>query len=614
MSNMSVKFFSIVVLCGILNLATAECMAIEPANANVTPEARKVLEYLESLQGKKMLSGVSGSQDAQPQAVLHMTGREPAIKGGDMAGFHRKWDATYRRVMQQTVDESIRWWREKGGIVALQYHWMKPGDPEGSAWVAPPRGTGRLDLAKAVAPGTDEHQAVMADLKVTADYLQQLADARVPVLWRPLHEIDGGWFWWTDAETPENTAALWRLMFDYFVNERKLHNLIWVYNAAHVSHTRKPAAATFEEEIAHRRRYYPGAKYVDLASIDSYANPKLGWGTPAQDARRRAYELMLQVAPGKPLAIAEDDALCNPDMFQREGPAWLYCSAWWTGGKSNPVDWMRRTFEHEAYVTLDELPLLVDGNVMPNVRIAEPADGAALSGPNVLLAGLASDRNVNLRSVTVYALSGPWRNWFLRSDAAVLAAFSESMRLGEARLTPGGRWTFTWENAPAGFHNVVAVARDAEGLVACSNVIRVTVGMENLARVGKATASSTSKHGEPAEAAIDGDPNSMWWSNNAQADPQWLMVDLGAERTVGGVSVAWWKAYAKNYTVEVSTDGTSWREAARVEGRSNWLGDMDVLRFEPVKARFVRLHCTERAVAWQAYTVFEFGVYELIPK
>ena len=118
----------------------------------------------------------------------------------------------------------------------------------------------------------------MADLKVTADYLKQLADARVPVLWRPLHEIDGGWFWWTDPEKPENTAALWRLMFDYFVKERKLHNLIWVYNAAHVSHALKPPAANFEEELAHRKRYYPGPKYVDIASIDSYANPKLGWG------------------------------------------------------------------------------------------------------------------------------------------------------------------------------------------------------------------------------------------------------------------------------------------------------------------------------------------------
>ena len=189
-------------------------------------------------------------------------------------------------------------------------------------------------------------------------------------------------------------------------------------------------------------------------------------------------------------------------------------------------------------------------------------------------------------------------------------AFADSTRLGEARVAPDGRWTFTWENAPRGFHNVVALACDSQGAVACSNVVRVTVGMENVARGGKATASSTSQHGGPPEAAIDGDPNSMWWSDNEKPDPQWLMVDLGAVRKVGGASVAWWKAYAKDYTVEVSADGQTWREAGRVEGRSNWLGDMDVFRFEPTKARYVRLHCTKRAVTWQAYTVFELGVYE----
>ena len=76
--------------------------------------------------------------------------------------------------------------------------------------------------------------------------------------------------------------------------------------------------------MAHRQRYYPGAKYVDIASIDTYANPQLGWGACHEDARRRAYELMQQVAPGKMLAIAEDSALLNPDVAQRDGPAWLY--------------------------------------------------------------------------------------------------------------------------------------------------------------------------------------------------------------------------------------------------------------------------------------------------
>jgi len=53
-------------------------------------------------------------------------------------------------------------------------------------------------MAKFITPGTPEHTAAMTDLKRTADYLDQLNKAHVPVLWRPLHEIDGGWFWWTD--------------------------------------------------------------------------------------------------------------------------------------------------------------------------------------------------------------------------------------------------------------------------------------------------------------------------------------------------------------------------------------------------------------------------------
>jgi hypothetical protein len=41
---------------------------------------------------------------------------------------------------------------------------------------------------------------------------------------------------------------------------------------------------------------------------------------------------------------------------------------------------------------------------------------------------------------------------------------------------------------------------------------------------------------------------------------------------------------------------------------------MDVLRFEPVRVRYIRLDGTNPAVTWQAYTVFEFGVYDAIPK
>jgi mannan endo-1,4-beta-mannosidase len=599
-------------LVGILWAMNFLAGAAEPVDPDLIPEARRVLEYLHSVQGKKILTGISGSQDAQPHAVLHMTGREPAIAGGDMAGFHRKWEKMYHQVMQATVDRAIRWWRDKGGLVTLHYHWMKPGNPEGTAWVDRPKGEPRLDLAKAVTPGTKEYQDVMADLKVTADYLEKLAEARVPVLWRPLHEIEGGWFWWTDPETPENTAALWRLMFNYFVKERKLHNLIWVYNAAHISHTRKPPAVNFEEEVAHRKRYYPGAEYVDFASIDTYANPKLGWGAPQEDSRRRAYELMQQIAPGKMLAIGEDAALIDPEIAQKEGTPWVYCLAWWVGGKGNPISWMHTTFHHDYMITLDELPLFHSGNVQPNVWISTPSDGAALQGPEISFTGVAKDRNGNLKTVRFYALAGPWRNWFLREDEELIKDFGSATPLGEAQLGWDGRWTFRWRPARPGMYNLVALAEDSEGAVACSNVIRVTVGLENLARAGKATASSSSPHADPPQAAIDGDPNTMWWSDQSEPDPQWLQVDLGTPHKVGSVAVSWWKAYPKDYTVEVSMDGQTWHTAAAVKDRSNWRGDTDLLHFEPLQARYIRLQCLRPAVNWQDYTLFELGVYEKI--
>jgi hypothetical protein len=200
----------------------------------------------------------------------------------------------------------------------------------------------------------------------------------------------------------------------------------------------------------------------------------------------------------------------------------------------------------------------------------------------------------------------------LRSDAKVLDAFADSTSVGEARLTPDGRWSFNWKNVPAGIYNVVGLAEDRDGLIACSNVVRVTVGLENLARAKSVTASSTSKHGGPADAAVDGDPNTMWWSDKDETDPQWFMVDLGSQETIGGVTAAWWKAYAKSYTVEVSADSKKWREVGTVKGKRNYFGDMDILRFDPTPARYVRLHCTERSVTWQAYTVYELAVYEAI--
>jgi len=345
----------ILVLClsAPLSFCARPARGVEPVNPRLIPEARAVLDSLESTYGKRTLAGVSGLKNA---AKIHeITGKHPAILAIDISGWNSPtWGRSYTSVVQRYTDQAKAWWKA-GGIVTMQFHWKHPGKPDGTSWVGkhgrnPP--SGPFDLAAAVRPGTDEHKAAMRDLSKTADYLQQLLDARVPVLWRPLHEIDGGWFWWTDRTHPENTAAFWRMIFDYYVKERKLDHLIWVYNAA----LKTPAKGKDVERIDLRKRYYPGAKYVDISGIDIYANEWFGWPAYQESAYPKAFRIMRQVSPGKMLALSESGAIPNPDRMAADGPKWLYCLPWFVGGKHNPPDWVRKTYTHPHMITREKLP------------------------------------------------------------------------------------------------------------------------------------------------------------------------------------------------------------------------------------------------------------------
>lgn len=327
--------------------------AARPADPDLIPEARAVLTYLESIYHVKSLAGANGL--AAVESIRKACGKEPAIVTFDLSGWNSPpWGASYNSVVARTLQQ-VKAWHEKGGLVTLQLHWVHPSNPDGSAWVSqhgkkkpsPP-----FAFADALKPGTKAHGELMRDLKGHADALQQLADARIPVLWRPFHEIEGGWFWWTDTQKPENTAALWRLMFDYFTKERGLHNLIWVYSAA----LRCGKGPESLEAVAQRKRFYPGARYVDIAGIDIYPNEPLGLGKPQQDAYAKSFAVMRQVAPGKMLALSECEAMPDPETMRSKGPKWLYCLPWWGEGKRHSAEWIRWSYPHDFMITRDELP------------------------------------------------------------------------------------------------------------------------------------------------------------------------------------------------------------------------------------------------------------------
>ena len=48
------------------------------------------------------------------------------------------------------------------------------------------------------------------------------------MLFRPYHEMNSGSFWWGN-KTAASYQGLWRIMYNYLVNTRGLHNLIFVW-------------------------------------------------------------------------------------------------------------------------------------------------------------------------------------------------------------------------------------------------------------------------------------------------------------------------------------------------------------------------------------------------
>ncbi|MEC3998378.1 discoidin domain-containing protein [Actinacidiphila sp. DG2A-62] len=84
-----------------------------------------------------------------------------------------------------------------------------------------------------------------------------------------------------------------------------------------------------------------------------------------------------------------------------------------------------------------------------------------------------------------------------------------------------------------------------------------------------ATASSTDNSSNTPGNAVDGDPQTRWSSN--YTDDQWIQVDLGRTRSFDRLTLVWETAYALTFTVQVSDDGTTWKDALAVDNRPHQL-------------------------------------------
>jgi mannan endo-1,4-beta-mannosidase len=142
---------------------------------------------------------------------------------------------------------------------------------------------------KQLLPGGPKRAAWVAELDRIAEVLLWLQSKGRTVLWRPLHEMNGDWFWWCQRSAADY-KALWVDMYNYFTNTKKLNNLLWVY---------APNNRTWSGMSAYNV-YFPGANYVDMVGVDIYDDV-----SPSDPLTIYEYANLKAVAPGKPLYCSE---------------------------------------------------------------------------------------------------------------------------------------------------------------------------------------------------------------------------------------------------------------------------------------------------------------------
>lgn len=305
------------------------------SNPNANTITKTLFNFILSNYGKHILSG---QQDVSSYDwVKTNIGKSPAILGVDMI------DYSPSRVEfganSSEVENAIAH-HNNGGIVAFVWHWNAPSglfNTSSQPWYFGfYSDASSFNLGNALSNTTgDDYNLLIRDIDVISTQLKRLQSAGVPILWRPLHEAEGGWFWWGRDKDYTSCKKLWEIMYDRMTNHHELNNLIWVWNSIDPN-------------------WYPGDSTVDIVSADLY--PSAGDHSRQTDSYNSLKSL---VGDLKPVALSECGVIPDPVQLQNTSAHWSwFCT--WSGDFIQDGNYNSRSFLTSLYsspwvLTLDDI-------------------------------------------------------------------------------------------------------------------------------------------------------------------------------------------------------------------------------------------------------------------
>ncbi|MGW0710904.1 glycosyl hydrolase [Streptomyces sp. NPDC002643] len=237
-----------------------------------TPATRALFAYLKRQQGRGILFGHQHDLtygftftigDGRKSDTRAAVGDHPAVFGWDTLildgderpGADGGTEAENIAALTRCIEQADA----LGGINTLSAH--MPNFVTGENFYDT---TGRV--VGQILPGGAKH----ADFN---DFLDRVAKAvkgarrhdgtPIPVIFRPFHENNGGWFWWGAGHTTSaEYIEVFRYTVEYLRDTRGVHNLLYSYS---------PNSA-FGGDPTGYLRTYPGDEFVDILGYDAYDN------------------------------------------------------------------------------------------------------------------------------------------------------------------------------------------------------------------------------------------------------------------------------------------------------------------------------------------------------
>ncbi|GGJ47458.1 glycosyl hydrolase [Deinococcus roseus] len=278
-------------------MALSACNTLPPpltvvnlVDAHADDRTRSLFDHLNAIRGKGVIfghqhattEGVSiTTHDGSESEVKNAVGDFPGMFGWDtlsLEGFEKPGvyggSAEQKKQSRDNLISVMKKAYAAGGVLTLSSH--MPNFVTGGNFYDT-----KGSVLSHILPGGDKHAQYTAFLDMIADFAVKLKDdsgKAIPVIFRPFHEQNGGWFWWgAPYRTAEQYQEIYRFTVEYLRDVKNVHNFLYAFSPGSPFNSTE---STFLET-------YPGDDYVDILGFDTYYDSKTqGWFQGAvQDAK-----------------------------------------------------------------------------------------------------------------------------------------------------------------------------------------------------------------------------------------------------------------------------------------------------------------------------------------